>query len=250
MNILIDQYYTWLKDNTFSKEIGDFFEITTPFLDRHNDCIQLYVKEINKDLFLLTDDGYTLDDLEMSGFSFNTPKRKEHLQHLLLSYGLKLNNNEITTTSTLKDFAYKKHFFIQAIISINDLFVTNRNNVTSLFTEDVAEFLEVNDIRYVQDAKLTGKSGLPVAFEFIIPKSKKMSERYLKIINSPNKQNTESTLFAWEDIKNVRGNSLMLVMINDTVSSVSQDILSAYKNYNVEPIVWTQRENHLNILTA
>lgn len=35
---LLDQYWIWLRDRTSLREIGDWTEITTPYLDRHNDC--------------------------------------------------------------------------------------------------------------------------------------------------------------------------------------------------------------------
>ena len=41
-------------------------EITTPFVDRHNDSLQIYLFQENGN-YVLTDDGYTLSNLEMSG---------------------------------------------------------------------------------------------------------------------------------------------------------------------------------------
>ena len=40
---LTDQYYAWLRENTYVRELEDWVEITTPFLDRHNDCMQRYM---------------------------------------------------------------------------------------------------------------------------------------------------------------------------------------------------------------
>jgi hypothetical protein len=45
IKILINEYSNWLKDKTALKEIADFVEITTPYLDRHNDYFQIYVKK-------------------------------------------------------------------------------------------------------------------------------------------------------------------------------------------------------------
>ena len=41
---LLDQYSIWLRDRTKLREIGDCIEITTPYLDRHNDYLQIYAK--------------------------------------------------------------------------------------------------------------------------------------------------------------------------------------------------------------
>ena len=47
---LIDEYTAWLKDKTALRQVGDWIEITTPYLDRHNDYIQIYVKRENGNL--------------------------------------------------------------------------------------------------------------------------------------------------------------------------------------------------------
>ena len=50
---LNSQYFDWLRDNTILREINDdWTEITTPFLDRHNDCLQIYVKPDNSNVHL------------------------------------------------------------------------------------------------------------------------------------------------------------------------------------------------------
>ena len=54
---LLERYSTWLRNRTHLREIGDHIEITTPYLDRHNDYLQIYAKRANGG-FLLTDDGY------------------------------------------------------------------------------------------------------------------------------------------------------------------------------------------------
>ena len=38
---LIDEYVRWLRQGISVARIGDAYEITTPFLDRHNDHIQI-----------------------------------------------------------------------------------------------------------------------------------------------------------------------------------------------------------------
>ena len=63
---LLEQYRIWLRDKTSIRQVNDWVEITTPYMDRHNDLLQIYAKR-SKDGFLLTDDGYILDDLEQSG---------------------------------------------------------------------------------------------------------------------------------------------------------------------------------------
>jgi hypothetical protein len=56
---LIGEYVRWLKDKTTLRQINEWIEITTPYLDRHNDYLQIYAQRKNHG-FLLTDDGYII----------------------------------------------------------------------------------------------------------------------------------------------------------------------------------------------
>jgi len=38
---LLDKYIAWLKDKNILREVKDWVEITTPYLDRHNDYLQI-----------------------------------------------------------------------------------------------------------------------------------------------------------------------------------------------------------------
>ena len=63
---LVEAYLAWLRDRISVAEIDGVCEITTPFLDRHNDQLQIYV-EREGDRLRLTDDGYVIGDLQSSG---------------------------------------------------------------------------------------------------------------------------------------------------------------------------------------
>ena len=96
---LIDKYYAWLKDKTVLNHIDDVAEITTPYLDRHNDYIQIYALK-DRDKYKLTDDGYTIKDLQISGCSLDSPKRKKLLNAILNGYGVELEGGDTLTTTT------------------------------------------------------------------------------------------------------------------------------------------------------
>jgi len=119
---LVDQYSVWLQDKTALREIHDnCIEITTPYLDRHNDCLQIYVRRTNGH-FVLTDDGYILDDLELSGCKIDNPKRKETLITALNGFGVHRNGRALEVRASKNDFASKKHNLLQAMLAVNDLF--------------------------------------------------------------------------------------------------------------------------------
>ena len=118
---LVDQYFSWLKSKTAWREINGWTEITTPYLDRHNDYIQIYLRQ-NGDEWELTDDGETLADLIQSGCELYTPRCKALLQTTLNEFGMHLANGAITVKTKQDSFALRQHNLIQAILAINHLY--------------------------------------------------------------------------------------------------------------------------------
>lgn len=249
MNDLIDSYYDWLKNNTICSEVNNYTKVSTPFLDRHNDCIEFYMKLDNNGNIFITDDGYTLSDLEDYGFTFNTSKRKNLLDEILNIYHIEKIDNCLTVTTNKKDFPISKHFFIQGIISINDLYNLNKSNIINLFTEDFSKFLYDNGIFYSENVKLTGKSGFDHNIDYLIPGNNKNPEKYLKAINNPDKSNTQNTMFLWDDLKQARKqNDIMIVVLNDVDHKVKNDIIKAYKEYDIKPLLWSDKTTILQNL--
>ena len=246
----IDNYYKWLKDRTILKEINDWVEITTPFLDRHNDFIQIYTKK-DGDNYILSDDSYTINDLESCGLDINSSeKRRKILNVILNSYGITLNENkELIVKTTRKEFTRGKHSLIQAILSIDDLFFLADPYIKSIFMEDVKDWLKENKVRFTPQINFPGKTGYVHRFDFIIPGFDEVPERILKAINKPNdKNNIESLIMAWLDIKELRDEidyqkSSLLAVLNDNEEPVKNSSLKALQAYSIVPLKWKERNN-------
>lgn len=248
---LIDQYTLWLKDKTVLREINeDWIEITTPHLDRHNDCLQFYIRKENNG-YVLSDDGYIINDLISSGCALDTPKRRELLKTTLAGFGVQLNGDELLLKATPDNFSLKKHNFLQAMLAVNDLFFLASPYVSSLFYEDVTQWLDLADIRYTPKVKFTGKSGYDHMFDFIVPKSRKQPERIIQAINSPKKDAAEAMVFKWLDTKDVRPvEAQLFAFLNDSANDVSHSVIDAFKNYDLTPVLWSQREEVRELLVA
>jgi hypothetical protein len=78
------------------KRIHGWLEITTPFVDRHNDYLQIYATQ-EHDRYLLTDDGYMIEDLEQSGCNLDT-------------------------LATAENFSARTHSLLQAMLTVSTLF--------------------------------------------------------------------------------------------------------------------------------
>ena len=243
----INEYLQWLKDNTSGVKIGEnTLEITTPFLDRHNDYIQIYISERDGE-YTLSDDGYIIADLELSGMNFNTKKRNSELDMLLNRFGVKRTNQNVLTVKCQKhDFPSKKHNLLQAMLATNDLFVLSQENVASLFAEDVKRFLQENQIRFSPNITIIGRSTFTHSYDFLIPASLNNAERFMKLANNLSKSLTESILFAWNDTLPQRDKeSKLFTLVNDTEKLPPQNCLDALREYSIEPIMWSQKDELL-----
>jgi len=242
---LLRSYFGWLKAETVCTQIEGSLEITTPFIDRHNDCIQIYV-ERKGDNLRLTDDGYTINDLSMCGCNLDSAKRAEMLESILRGFAISRQGAELFTEATLDTFAERKHALIQGMLAVDDLFMTVPQTVASLFAEDVERFLRTHDIRFTSDFKFTGMSGFDHRFDFVIPSSEGRPERVIKAINLPNRNNIANLLFAWTDTRDTRRPGTKLyAILNDKDKPVPQDAMSALAKYNVDPVPWSERQSRL-----
>lgn len=242
---IIDQYIKWIKDNTSIRatEKGGFCEITTPFLDRHNDHLEIYVEK-KEDKIILSDDGYILADLLISGVEINTDRKRTILKMALNGFGVKINeNNQLYIEANMNNIGQKKHYLLQAMLSINDMFVLSRENIYSLFKDEVEKFFKAKEIIYAKDIKLTGKTGFDHNIDFLVAATKTKPERLIKTINTPKKDQIMASIFSFTDIAAMRESKTSnYVIYNDTDNPISPDALSALNNYGIKNIPWSQKE--------
>lgn len=245
---LITEYTNWLKKEITIEKIGEYYEITTPYLDNANDYLQIYVKQVENDIYF-TDDSATIRNLKMNGFQF-TPARKEHLQKILIQYDVSLNGDELVAKSPVSAFAQKKHLFVQAILRIDDMFSLSKTKVSTCFLDDIQSFFQQKDIYYSDNVKFVGKSGFYHNYDFLLQRSKTKPERLCQAVNIPNKNNMESILFAWQDTKpSRRQDSQLIVLLNDQ-NSIAKGVVDGFENYDVKPVLWSKRTENVSLFTA
>jgi hypothetical protein len=248
---LLNDYRAWLKDKTTLRQVNStWVEITTPYLDRHNDALQIYARRENGG-FVLTDDSYTIHDLEASGCNLHTEKRQDLLKMALSGFGVRLNNEALEVVASPETFPLRKHSLIQAMLAVNDLFYLAKPMVESLFYEDVIAWLDANEIRYTPKAKFNGTSGYDHLFDFVIPKSRRQPERILQAITRPTRDAAQSLIHAWTDTRQVRTpESRAYAVLNDTESVIPGGVMDAFRNYAIQPVPWGDRAQVVTELAA
>lgn len=241
---LIDRYVTWLRQG-FEFESGEGYTlISTPFLDPHNDELQIYVEKQGDNL-KLSDDGYTLNDLRDSGLEINTPKRDAHVRQILNGFGVRLEENELVVTATPRDFPQKKHNLIQAMLAVHDLSVMGQAQVLQFFEEDVARYLKEKQVPFVRGVKLAGRSGFDHHFNFVLPAQQGRQETVLQAINHLNRDNAMSVAFAVNDVRLQRGQDIFgaMAIVNDIETRPADEFLDALRAYGIKPFVWSHRDS-------
>jgi len=242
---LIDEYSDWLKSEITFERVGEYYEITTPYLDNANDYLQIYVRQIGDEIFF-TDDSATIQHLKMNGFVFNS-MRRAHLRRILNQFGVTLQGDELICNAPVKSFAQKKHLFIQAMLRIDDMFTAPRAKVAPIFLDDIQEFFAEKDIFYSDNVQFTGTSGFSHNYDFLLQRSKTKPERLCQAVNNPNRSSMGNILFAWNDTRPSRREDSQLIVILNDQNTVARGIEDAFKTYNTKVVRWSQRNNEQNL---
>lgn len=239
---LVDFYVDWLRRGVSAERVGDACELTTPFLDRHNDHIQVYATRQNGKI-VLSDDGYILSDLRTSGLELTTPKRKATLEAAVRGFGIQLDGGRLVVEASPRNLGQRVHSLVQAMLAVNDMFVMAQPRVATFFLEDVRAFLDEHRVRYSPRVKLAGRTGYDHAIDFLIPRSSEAPERLVQAINAPNKGSIGSYLFILTDTLDSRGQGAeAYAFLNDHEREIGGDVIEALEVYQVHSALWSQRE--------
>lgn len=113
-----NKYFKWLQNEYIYQDIEpNAIEIITPFLDNENDGIIIYAEFIEDNMIRLTDDGWTIYQLNNHDTHFTGDnkinikkalKRPEHIQ----------SNDEISITTNTDNFPEAKNELIETILEI------------------------------------------------------------------------------------------------------------------------------------
>lgn len=251
-DLLISSYLSWLKNDVSAASLSETIsELTTPFLDRHNDHLQVYAERRSADTFLLTDDGYILSELRWAGVETRGSKREELIDGLLVGHGVRLKDRELQTDATTEDLGRRLHNLVQAMLSLDDMFVLSQTPAHPVFLNQVARFFDDREVRYTPDAKFSGKSGFDHLFNFVIPKSRRAPARFVSVMNLARRDRVSNILFAVNDTKSARrDDGKYYAILNDTKNSVAPDVLNAFEAYDVKAMPWSQRHEIIDELAS
>lgn len=194
--VLKNVYFNWLMEEyTFSDLDKNVVKISTPFLDTDFDTITMYAVFMQNGKIKVTDDGWTINNLENFGHTFNgrSKHRNQLLTDITNSLGVTVFDKELSITTDLDKFPIAKQRLLQAIMQVNDLAVLQNKNVKSIFFEEIEAFLKQNEVLHVKRPSFAGKEGITVQFDFSIP-TKKSGEQLIRTISNGNDLNRAKLL--------------------------------------------------------
>jgi len=245
---MVDSYTNWLNEEISTASFGEYAEITLPYLDRFNDYLQIYVKVNTDGTIELTDDGIIIANLHASGITFrNGSSRKKSLDQIVKNFNVSIQGEDIIATATANNFAQMKHMMVQAMLQVDDLFVTNPTTVKSMFLDDIATYFDANEIFYSRDFSLLGKTGTLYSYDFHIQRTKEQPERFCKGINKLTLDQRDATLQRWSDTQEKRGDKSKLIVIYNDENNVKDDIITGFTNYGIQTIPFSQRQEKHNL---
>ena len=242
---LLNQYTEWLREKYTVNRLETSDEIITPFTNNLNDRIRLYIEYISEDTLRLSDDGNTLNELEMSGLDINTRTRQKILDNILSNFNVELTNDVLNVTTSYRDFPIKKHNMVQAILRVNDLLMTQKKNVINLFNEEVYRFFDDNSIYGTPGAHLVGQSGLSYHIDFTLPRTANRPETLIQFVNNPNFNNITTQKFIFDDINKRRSrtapNSKLMIVANDLENRISSTAQAVAVSEQFTILKWSDK---------
>jgi hypothetical protein len=240
---LLEKYRQWFAEAVSVDEVAGYAELTTPFLDRHNDHIQIYALR-TQDGFHLTDDGHALGELENSGVEYSKGQRKDILETILNGFRVSRDSRDaLIVDSSADDVGARLHDLIQAVLAVDDMYVLARTRVRSLFFEDVSRFLAESSIVFRERERLRGKSGWPQPVNFFMPATDDLPARMLQAVGTPTKQVVEREIFLLEDVRQAyEGDIRSFALLNDQAAPIPEESFHAFEEYSIRVEPWSSRE--------
>lgn len=244
------EYVKWIRDNThFTNVLNDAIEVSSPFIDALSENIKLYI-EPHSNRFKITDDGYTIWNLESLGSQI----RKNSQRNLMLlnvvdrySISYDENNKELYIYATQDEIGQAIHSLLQSTLAISDLLQINKKNIKNLFFEEVSSFFDDNNEIFdpFPDIEIQGKSKLTHRFDYLMYVKNK-EKKLVRLINNIDQIQLERALLSWQDtskqrIKRYKENLSMVVLVNDKNRPISSEFDEAFREYNIEPIEFSDK---------
>lgn len=244
---LLNDYLSWYQKKYSIKQLKDAHEIVTPFVNHINDRISLFVEFEKDGSVVITDDGVTIDELNMHGLDLQTAVRQKILKDTLKNFNLELEGEIISVkVEDQKQFMQAKHNLIQGILQIYDLVFTTRSNVSSLFKEEVLNYFFEHDFAGTPGPDLLGASGIKHSVDYSMGATRKRPLTLVKLLQSSRFNDVAAQKYISEDLKNGLSDKKTkvryVVIVNDVEHSVPKKSELVAKDIGIDLLPWSDKK--------
>ncbi len=247
-----------------SQTIGQLFEcsdlngsvrIRTPYLYPDGDFIDLFLKTQGEQS-VLTDFGETLRWLEMQTFNQHLSKKQElALQDIQLTHDIELHKGilliRIGPDEAIAEITTR---LAQAVIRISDLWFLAKTRVVSSITDEVADFLKEQNIRFTQNEKILGRSGRSWRPDFHTwqPQSRALIQVLSTGSRSAANSKVNNVLASWYDLSNYkvgRKPTRFISLFDDTLDVWGEENLRQLEELS-DIAYWSRPDELAELLAA
>lgn len=246
-------YIKWLTENHSFKDISeDFIELQTPFVDSFGDSISLLIQKVSSTRFRVTDQGYTIWNLEAHGIDVSKSKsRRKQLLHSIAQFEkVEISaNKDIYKESNQSMLNQTIHEVTQAIVKIANLALTNRKNSSVIFYDEVSNYFQENKnelFKFTKGMYMPGKNNILHKSDFTFFSTE--GTKYTKMYNTINKNTYEIILGIFTDTQDFRNEDegLFSIIYNGRDDSTNLELIDGLQSHSIEVVNFYNEEQILN----
>lgn len=249
-NAVVSKCLEWLGEGFSAQYLGGDCVVTTPFLDRRNDHIQIRVRK-RDGRYVISDGGTTMPDMVDGGFSLRKTVNKELVAYITSGYGVQLDDkaNSLGVEADDTNVGQRMNFLLQAIMAMNsNVPVPALPKITApeKFKGMVISHLRSKKISIKDIKKVPGTSGYRYNMETVFRNSDSSSTRYFKAFHSPDKRSVKEFLFQLEDVHQYNGGNGIrksIAVLNDEKKPDCESEINALEQYGVAHALWMKRDD-------
>ena len=240
---LQQQLLKWTEDHFLFSGSQDEVILTTPFVDLHNDCIEMLIEEVEYAL-RVTDGGQTLADLEISGVNI-TEQRQQQLAEVFNRIGVTCTDGEISATASLAGASGAIHSVLQGILAAQGLTFSVRPRRRQPIADEIDDVLRKSSLPYNRQVPINGKSGLSQQIDFVVRDNGRFPHHLIQTISNPDKGAMERQIFFAMDTKEqyaalTNTEPRFVAVLSDVEQAIAPSMMGALLHYDVRPVVLSE----------
>lgn len=253
LNAITSQWSNWISKQTKFQRINkNKIQVLTSFTDAFDDGILFNILSNDNGTYHLTDNGYTIWNLETNGINVSNKGSNRHriLISIISPYSFQLDDNKAISKNNIRlnELPQAITDFVQVLINVSDIAFMSRSNTASIFTDDVHNFFNDNrkSFNFFTNAITIGKSNQNYRFDYnFIPK--KQQFKLTKMYNTLSKNTMDSIIGIYVDtadyIQDNFGQDSSFNILLNGITAKEKEYISGLQEHNINVINFQDKQD-------